>query len=164
MVENSLWLYSRSFYPRPGVESLMLELQDKLGADVNILLCCCWLAEQGRVLAADDLAALIKLSAVWRAECILPLRAVRRFLKARSEASGIYQRVKSLELDAEQWQQDQLQQYVNCLQLQRSNLPASEQAACHMQQYFSCLPGVEPAAVAGKVNQLLAVSGLVNTS
>ena len=151
-----MWTYSLAVYNRPGVQPLLLQLQDDFGADINLLLGCCWLAADAKALTADDLSALIRASEQWRAQCIIPLRAVRRFLKSRPQVESLYQRAKTLEVDAEQWQQDQRS---------AGNLPASElctdELALHnLRQYCERLPGVEWQAVAGLISELVALTGL----
>ena len=41
----------------------------------------------------------------WRSDIVGPLRAIRRQLKARPDAQPLYEKLKSAELDAEQYQQ-----------------------------------------------------------
>src|SRR6185437_16937471 len=58
------------------------DLQERRGCDVNILLYCCWLGVSGRpTLTAERLRAILKVSDVWQAEIVRPLRQVRRLLK-----------------------------------------------------------------------------------
>ena len=161
MQENPLWAYSLKVYDKPGVQPLLLQLQDNFGADINLLLGCCWLAADNRAVTDDDLSALIKVSAKWRAECLMPLRAVRRFLKTQQQAESIYQRAKMLELDAERWQQDQMYQWLSVLKTPLSELPDKEQLALYnLQQYCARLPGVDWAAVAPLVSELVVLLGM----
>ena len=79
---RELWDYSLAVYRRPGVSEALIRLQDAHGADVNLLLWCCWRAVSGR--GAPDaaaLAALVDLAAPWRLRVIEPLRALRRDMK-----------------------------------------------------------------------------------
>lgn len=55
------------------------ELQDKHGADVNIVLFMLWVADQGRRLSADDIGRITNLIADWQNELVRPLRLARRF-------------------------------------------------------------------------------------
>nr|WP_196242268.1 TIGR02444 family protein [Azospirillum oleiclasticum] len=94
-------------YRREGVPALCLDLQDRRGADVNILLVAAWAgAACGVRLAAADLARLDAAVAPWRDEVVRPLRAVRRRVKGEDE--GLYARLKATELEAERIQQDRL--------------------------------------------------------
>ena len=47
---HPFWRYSLGFYRRSGVEQACLGLQNTCGADVNLLLFCCWMGAQGRPL------------------------------------------------------------------------------------------------------------------
>ncbi|MFQ5468178.1 MAG: TIGR02444 family protein, partial [Kiloniellaceae bacterium] len=78
----SLWDYSVALYGRAGVEAACLGLQERRGADVNLLLLCCWVGGAGRVLRGDEIDRLVATVAPWRVAVIEPLRAVRRRLKA----------------------------------------------------------------------------------
>ena len=44
-----LWEFSLDFYARPGVSAALIELQDRAGLDVNLILFALWLgARHGR--------------------------------------------------------------------------------------------------------------------
>lgn len=102
---HPFWDWSLDAYDRPGVEEILLDLQDRHGLDVNLLLFACWTGATGRGrLAGGVWTGLIGQTADWRANVIEPLRAVRRHLKGRGDGSGaaaLHQRAKALELDAE---------------------------------------------------------------
>lgn len=81
-LEDEFWQFSLAVYGREGVGRACLDLQDRLGADVNLLLFCCWSgAVRGRILSWDELSRLIQAVAPWRSNVVGPLRAVRRYLK-----------------------------------------------------------------------------------
>ncbi len=90
-----------------------LDLQDRRGCDVNILLFCCWLGASGRpTLTAERLRSILKASDAWQAEIVRPLRAVRRLLKDRSwpealpeTVEAVRRRVADAELAAEHAEQ-----------------------------------------------------------
>jgi uncharacterized protein (TIGR02444 family) len=106
--DNPLWQYSLAVYARPGVSERCLELQDHHGVDVNLLLSCCWLAEQGWHLEEKQARAMIQACNRWRQHCVLPLRALRRFLKDQASYEAFRQTIKAAELEAERLQQDKL--------------------------------------------------------
>ena len=82
MVTNRFPSFAEALYARPGVAAACLDLQDRRGCDVNILLFCCWLAASGRpTLTAERLRAILKVSDAWQNEIVRPLRTVRRLLK-----------------------------------------------------------------------------------
>ena len=90
-----------------------LDLQDRRGCDVNILLFCCWLGASGRpTLTAERLRGMLKASDAWQAEIVRPLRAVRRLLKDRAwpealpeTVDAVRRRVADAELAAEHAEQ-----------------------------------------------------------
>jgi uncharacterized protein (TIGR02444 family) len=105
------WTFSLEFYSQPAVGEVCLDLQDRFGADVNILLYGLWQAHRGRRLSDNDIRDVIELVRNWQKNVVWPLRTVRRFLKA--PASGwssqgidlLRQHVKAEELQAEHLQQ-----------------------------------------------------------
>ncbi len=109
MTDNPLWQYSLAVYGRPAVAEACLALQDEHGADVNLLLCGCWLATAGRRWSETELAELCALSRPQR-EHIAAMRTLRRSLKDAAPAP-VYQQAKQLELALERWQQDTLWHY-----------------------------------------------------
>src|SRR6476646_4741300 len=79
---HPFWNFSLEIYSGAGVAEACLDLQDRRGCDVNVLLFCCWLGASGRPpLTADRLRAILKVSDVWQAEIVRPLRQVRQLLK-----------------------------------------------------------------------------------
>jgi uncharacterized protein (TIGR02444 family) len=81
---HPFWNFSLEIYAAEGVAEACLDLQERRGCDVNILLFCCWLGASGRpTLTADRLRAILKVSTPWQDEVVRPLRAVRRLLKDR---------------------------------------------------------------------------------
>ncbi|ACI99249.1 TIGR02444 family protein [Rhodospirillum centenum] len=109
-----LWRFSLAVYARPGVAPMCLELQDRHGADVNLLLWAAWLAlVHGHVLTPEELAGAEAAVAPWREAVVRPLRAVRRTLKAPepplpADAGALRERIKAVELEAERLQQQML--------------------------------------------------------
>ena len=81
---HPFWNFSLEIYNGEGVAEACLDLQDRRGCDVNILLFCCWLGASGRpTLTADRLRTILKASDAWQAGIVQPLRRVRRLLKDR---------------------------------------------------------------------------------
>jgi uncharacterized protein (TIGR02444 family) len=78
---NPFWDYALELYRRPGVEAACLELQERHGLDVNLILLCCWLASRGIVADAAMLARIARAAEVWQEQLVRPLRAVRGRLK-----------------------------------------------------------------------------------
>lgn len=85
-IDNPFWSFSLRVYGAPGVSEECLELQDKLGTDVNVLLYAVWLgAVRGITLRRGDLARIVEVVAIWSANVVHPLRNVRRAMKTIPE-------------------------------------------------------------------------------
>ena len=113
---HPFWNFSLELYSADGAAEACLDLQDRRGCDVNILLFCCWLGASGRpTLTADRLRVLLKASNAWQADVVKPLREVRRLLKDRSwpealpeTVDAVRRRVADAELAAEHAEQIKL--------------------------------------------------------
>lgn len=107
---ESFWSYSLALYSREDVRRSVLTLQDELGADVNVLLLCCWAARRGRVL---DLDACRAISVPWQGGVVANLRTARRQIDdslvgdgaMSHEAERLRKRIAMLELEAERIEQ-----------------------------------------------------------
>ena len=110
---HPFWNFSLEIYSADGVAEACLDLQERRGCDVNILLFCCWLASSGRpTLTADRLRAILKVSDEWQADIVKPLRQVRRLLKDKPYSGALPEtvdaarrRVADAELAAEHAEQ-----------------------------------------------------------
>jgi uncharacterized protein (TIGR02444 family) len=79
---HPFWNFSLEIYAAEGVSQACLDLQERRGCDVNVLLFCCWLGASGRpTLTADRLRTILAESQPWQARVVKPLREVRRLLK-----------------------------------------------------------------------------------
>lgn len=107
MKGEALWPYALEVYGRPGVEAILLELQDVHAQCVPFLLWSLWLAANDRAASNMALTEAAELARAWQAAAIEPLRRLRRELKApgggAAEAARrrLREGVKALELDAE---------------------------------------------------------------
>ncbi|HLI13540.1 MAG TPA: TIGR02444 family protein [Alphaproteobacteria bacterium] len=106
------WDYSLELYGREGVAAACLALQERRGADVNLLLFCCWHGASGR--GSIDGAALEraqKLVGSWHGEVVRGLRAVRTRLKREPGpapvelAASLRKRIGAVEIEAEHIEQ-----------------------------------------------------------
>jgi uncharacterized protein (TIGR02444 family) len=113
---HPFWNFSLEIYAAEGVAEACLDLQDRRGCDVNILLFCCWLGASGRpTLTADRLRVILTASDAWQASIVRPLREVRRLLKDRpwpealpETVDAVRRRVADAELAAEHAEQIKL--------------------------------------------------------
>jgi uncharacterized protein (TIGR02444 family) len=110
--KSPFWRFSVKFYAVPGVAPACIELQDRAGVDVNVLFFLLWNATQNRALGNAEVAALDRDFGAWRDMTVVPLRNVRRALKAppgvmgSQEAEDFRTRIKAVELEAERLQQE----------------------------------------------------------
>lgn len=111
---NPFWEFSTWAYSQSGVDKALLSLQDRVGADVNMVLFCVWLAYRGSDGndLAQHLAGALKLSREWQKNLVEPLRTSRNNLKtvidgpdligrSRESANEIRERLKAVEIDLE---------------------------------------------------------------
>ncbi len=110
-----LWSFALSFYEREGVSQACLLLQERIDADVDIILFAVFvLVERGISLEGEELRAVDGFVEGWRAEIVRPLRHIRNRLKsgprpAPSEITGkLRERIKAIEIEAERVELDML--------------------------------------------------------
>jgi len=114
---NPLWKFSTWAYAQPGVEKACLALQDRLGADVNILMFCIWLGYRGGRSGkiTQYLSGALKISRDWQKNIIEPLRTSRINFKdtiensdmigsRRQTAVTLRESIKKIELQVEELQ------------------------------------------------------------
>jgi uncharacterized protein (TIGR02444 family) len=103
----SAWDWVVETYARPGVETALLDLQDRCGQSIPLLLAAAWAAVDGRPFAAEPLEAAVETARAYDRAVIAPLRAIRRTLKGPvpdledAARQAMREQVKALELDAE---------------------------------------------------------------
>ena len=108
---HPLWRFSLDVYARHGVERACLGLQTACGADVNLLLFCCWTGTRGRPLDKRFLRRVMAAVSGWQRGVVQPLRRARHALKKaasglpRKWRAHLRENVSSLELDAEYLEQ-----------------------------------------------------------
>lgn len=113
---ETLWRFAVRLYGEPGISDLCLELQDRHGVDVPLLLWAAWVGvASGHALSTDELAAAEGAVRLWRRDVVAPLRAVRRRLKQgplpiapTAGSAALRDRLKTIELEAERLQLDAL--------------------------------------------------------
>ena len=109
---SPFWRFSLQFYRQPSVADACIALQEQSGVDVNLLLFLLWQATQQRSFSPNEVAALEARIGPWREATVVPLRAVRRALKAPptlvapATAEAFRTRIKAVELEAERLQQE----------------------------------------------------------
>ena len=111
---HPFWNFSLEVYSGEAVSRSCIELQDRHGLDVNVLLFCCWIGASGRGrLQADELKRLSVKVASWQRDIVMPLRAARRRLATgenlpiapEDAASALRRRIADAEIEAEHVEQ-----------------------------------------------------------
>ena len=157
---HPLWRFSLGLYRRDGVEQACLGLQNACGADVNLLLFCCWLASRGRALDKRSLRRAIAAVRPWQETVVRPLRRARRALKrpgaARPEArrARLRQDVFRLELDAEHVEQLLLARFAAGLPRPARRREPQAAAAASLERYLGLLGAPLGRAAQGRVKIL----------
>jgi len=115
---ETFWDFSVRTYREPGVADACLALQDEYGADVNLLLYCCWAGWHKAALGQDVFEQALGFSQSWAENVVRPLRGVRRWMKAGGcsdellnleACQAVREQVKAIELRAEKLQQEALE-------------------------------------------------------
>jgi uncharacterized protein (TIGR02444 family) len=112
--DTPFWRFSLNFYRQAGVAEACIALQDGCGVDVNLMLFLLWLAAGGRQLSAENIKELDHAVRGWRELTIVPIREVRRKLKAAptlvdaGKQEAFRTKIKAIELEAERLQQEAL--------------------------------------------------------
>ncbi|MDY0872733.1 TIGR02444 family protein [Dongia rigui] len=110
---DDFWEFSLAIYCREAVANACLSLQDRRGADVNMLLAICWLARSGYAVSDAALESGLAATAPWAESVLRPLRAVRRSLASFADVGGndrqsIKHGLLSVELEAERVAQQKI--------------------------------------------------------
>jgi uncharacterized protein (TIGR02444 family) len=111
---GAFWEFSLAYYSRERVSAACLSLQNRRGADVNILLFCCWLATLSLKVEQAGLHAAIAAVESWRRDVLEPLRSARRAVAdqfpeiAKSDRQSIKHGALSVELECERVAQEKI--------------------------------------------------------
>ena len=129
---NPFWDFSLALYASPVVQTMCLELQERDGVDVNVLLFMLYLASRQRRITAAEARKVIAGVEPWRVDVVVPLRTARRNLKAPAaaiDAKGA-EKLRAIVKKAE-FEAERLQQAALYAQSQNAGLgkPASQQEA-----------------------------------
>ena len=83
LIKNPLWEFSIDFYDHPGVEDLLISIQDKFNLDIIILLMCIWLTKTNidNAFVKNILLSSIRVSSELQSNIIYNIRKSRKGLK-----------------------------------------------------------------------------------
>lgn len=130
--EVALAEYVSRLYPQPGVEPLLLRLQNEQDLDILLLLAACWLGCSGRAAAVADWRAICTWQAPWHQQVIAPLRAARVAARGLAGDTPLYAQIKACEQATEWYQLERLG--AECLRL----IPVGETEPDCLQHLISC--------------------------
>jgi uncharacterized protein (TIGR02444 family) len=161
--EHPLWKFSLAVYGAPGVAPACLDLQDRRGADVNLVLYLAFVGISGRGrLGPDEVAACQAAVGPWAAAVVGPLRRARRALKPGSgadlgavgatPAAALRRQVQALEIEAEKLAQAALAARLGAApEAAPSAAERRADALANIGAYLAALPAAEPAADAAAI-------------
>lgn len=118
---ESFWDFSVRTYRTDGVPDACLSLQNDYGADVNMLLYCCWTGSILGRFDTDLFQQATTFSTMWADHVVVQLRSARTWMKHTGcTAAGIStdacmtlrDKIKSVEFAAEKLQQEVLESLV----------------------------------------------------
>ena len=150
---SAFWDFSLHFYAKPGIPAACLELQDRAGADVNVVLFLLYLASHRRRITQSDMTALDSTVALWREQVVRPLRTARRHLKIAGQpfvgepAARLREEIKRNELAAERIQQLALEQQFPCATFGEAADSTTAAASANLQAYAARLGPLPDRAV-----------------
>jgi uncharacterized protein (TIGR02444 family) len=117
-LDTPLWAFSLAVYAADGVAAECLDVQERFGVDVNLLLFAAYAgAVDGVQLDTQDIAAAAGVTSAWHNNIVRALRTARRALKpatldnaspSRAAAAELRMHVKRAELDSEKIEQTML--------------------------------------------------------
>jgi uncharacterized protein (TIGR02444 family) len=110
--EHPFWDHAIATYGKEGVSQACLEIQERHGIDVNIVLFCVWFADSGRGrLNSAHIDAILAASRAWNQDVVCHIRQLRRALKVGfTEVPGEWReafrrQIQATEIDAEHLEQ-----------------------------------------------------------
>ena len=119
---EGFWDFSVRTYRTPGVAEACLSLQNDQGADVNMLLYCCWVGAAVGPFDDELFSRASEYSARWAENVVIPLREARTWMKhtgcaaeptPTEDCMQLREQVKSVEFAAEKMQEEVLESMVS---------------------------------------------------
>ena len=119
---EGFWDFSVRTYRMDGVPDACLSLQNDYGADVNMLLYCCWIGAYTGQFDAELFAKASAFSTLWAEHVVVPLRFARTWMKhtgcdtepvPTDTCMQLRDEIKSVEFAAEKMQQQVLESLVS---------------------------------------------------
>jgi len=119
---EGFWDFSVRTYRTDGVPDACLSLQNDYGADVNMLLYCCWIGAHIGQFDGELFARASAFSTQWADHVVVPLRSARTWMKhtgcdtepvPTDACMQLREEIKSVEFAAEKIQQQVLESLVS---------------------------------------------------
>jgi uncharacterized protein (TIGR02444 family) len=156
---SAFWRFSLRAYGRPGVAEACLALQEGCGADVNLLLFCCWLGRHGHAPGRSALRSVMRRVRPWQENVVRQLRRARRAIPKDDPAlQRLRKRVAALEIEAERAEQAMLEGLGSGLRVARPRLGPARAAAANLETYLELL-GVRSLRARSALVKTLAEAG-----
>lgn len=143
---ESFWNFAVRTYRCAGIPEACLALQDECGADVNVLLFCCWMGATRGEFESETFDRVLEFSRTWADRVVRPLRTVRTWMKIQGcpnlpipveSCMKLREGIKEMEFQAEQLQENVMQSLVDTIPA--VTLSATEQARTarlNLRRYF----------------------------
>ena len=140
-LQNSFWEFSLSFYASTEVQKTCLNLQETLGADVNIVLFMLFNAKQGKQLSEVAIRTINHAVTAWRENIIQPIRSARKNLKhAKHSLSNAQQDQFKTQLMATELQAEKLEQaMIEAVEITWVSVSPEQAASTNIQNYAHLL-------------------------
>ncbi len=133
--DHPFWDFALGVYSSEGVPEACINLQERLGMDVNVMLFCLWIGHSGQgALSEDEVLAVLAATDKWHRVVVKGLRLVRRTLKEGFDAAPeelrtqLRAEVQAVEIDAERLQQLMLVTALNDRRVNLEDAPLEERA------------------------------------
>lgn len=104
---SAAWDFVLRLYGMPGVAPACLDLQERHGINVSLMLFCLWHGTVSERPLGEDLPAMAAAAEEWHRSAVLPIRAARSWLKRDAEglqqstSAALYKTVLAAEIDCE---------------------------------------------------------------
>lgn len=118
---EAFWDFSVRTYRTRGVPDACLSLQNDYGADVNMVLYCCWIGDAVGAFDGELFNRASEYSARWAENVVIPIREARTWMKhtgcnspsvPTESCMELREEIKSIEFAAEKMQQEVLESIV----------------------------------------------------
>jgi len=148
---NAAWDFALRLYRAPGIAPACLDLQERHGVDVTLMLFCLWHGTVSDAPLGEHLPAVAAAALEWHRATVLPMRAARRWLKQGAEvleqpsATALYKTVLAAEIDCEHAELLMLAKRAQALCATPSGVPFPATITDNLAAFFE-LSGVSLAA------------------